>query len=314
MKKLSAIFLMSFLVAIFMTGCGGNNVETPKPSADASNDKNKYTICLVTMDKDTDAYFKFVDEGCKNALKEHDNINYKVINPKERKAESQGECIDKAVAEGANALLVSAVSKTGINENLKKAAEAGVKIIYVDSSADYEALMTLETDNEQAGKIAGQTMLKALSDAGITEGTVGVGAVNAEEQNSDLRDKGFRSAFEGTNFVIAPTIYIGSESLKDKENEFSNYVGFFAVNQVITFDLNEQIKNQDTKQIIITFDADEPTLALIKEGKIYATIKQNPEIMGYEGLKTAVQALEGTFTDKNVKKDTGVEVITKDKL
>lgn len=314
MKKLSAIFLMSFLVAIFMTGCGGNNVETPKPSADTSNDKNKYTICLITMDSETDDYFKFIDEGCQNALKEYTNVNYKKINPNERKAESQGECIDKAVAEGANALLVSAVSKTGINENLKKAAEAGVKIIYVDSSADYEALMTLETDNEQAGKIAGQTMLKALSDAGITEGTVGVGAVNAEEQNSDLRDKGFRSAFEGTNFVIAPTIYIGSESLKDKENEFSNYVGFFAVNQVITFDLNEQIKNQDTKQIIITFDADESTLAMIKEGKIYATIKQNPEIMGSEGLKTAVQALEGTFTDKNIKKDIGVEVITKDKL
>ncbi len=309
MKKLSAIFLMSFLVAIFMTGCGG---DTPKPSADTSNDKNKYSICLITMDNEKDSYFKLIDEGCKNALKEYDNVNYTLINPTERKAEIQGECIDKAVADGANAILISAVSKTKINENLKKAEDAGVKIIYVDSSADYEAIMTLETDNEQAGKIAGQTMLKALADAGITEGTIGVGAVNVEERNSDLRDKGFRSAFEGTNFVVAPTIYIGSESFK--ENETSNYVGFFGVNQIITFALSEQIKNQDNNQIIITFDADEATLAMIKDGKIYATIKQNPEMMGYEGFKIAVQALEGTFTDKNVNKDTGVEVITKDKL
>ena len=311
MKKFSAIFLMSFLVAMFMAGCGG---DTPKPSADASKDQNKYKISLITMDNEKDSYFKLIDEGCKNALKEYDNVNYTLINPTERKAEIQGECIDKAVAEGANAILISAVSKTEINENLKKAEDAGVKIIYVDASADYEAIMTLETDNEQAGKIAGQTMLKALSDAGISEGTIGVGAVNAEEKNSDLRDKGFRSVFEGTNFVVAPTIYIGNESLKDKENEISNYVGFFAVNQSVSLAIGEQIKNQDNNQIIITFDTDESILAQIKDGKIYATIKQNPEMMGYEGFKVAVQALEGTFTDKNVNKDTGVEVITKDKL
>jgi ribose transport system substrate-binding protein len=40
---------------------------------------------------------------------------------------------------------------------------------------------------------------------------------------------------------------------------------------------------------------------------------QNPEVMGYEGMKAAVAILSGeTIENKNV--DTGVSVLTKDKI
>ena len=40
---------------------------------------------------------------------------------------------------------------------------------------------------------------------------------------------------------------------------------------------------------------------------------QNPDVMGYEGLKSAVKVLNGETVSPNYV-DTGVTVITKDKL
>ena len=57
-----------------------------------------------------------------------------------------------------------------ISSALNEAVEAGVKIVYVDSPANVEAEATFSTDNEAAGKTAGEEMIKALTEAGITSG------------------------------------------------------------------------------------------------------------------------------------------------
>lgn len=62
------------------------------------------------------------------------------------------------------------------------------------------------------------------------------------------------------------------------------------------------------------FDTSDAMLALIADGTAYATMQQNPERMGHDGMVIAVQALEGTYTDTNTKTDTGVTVITVDSM
>jgi ribose transport system substrate-binding protein len=42
-------------------------------------------------------------------------------------------------------------------------------------------------------------------------------------------------------------------------------------------------------------------------------VAQNPDVMGYEGMKAAVAVLEGKTVSKDPA-DTGVTVLTKDKL
>lgn len=67
----------------------------------------------------------------------------------------QSACIDQVVSDGANAILIAANSADGVNESLKKAAEAGCKIVYVDSAASYDCVTALATDNEKAGQTMG---------------------------------------------------------------------------------------------------------------------------------------------------------------
>ena len=63
----------------------------------------------------------------------------------------------------------------------------------------------------------------------------------------------------------------------------------------------------------VGFDKSDMIQQLIKDGYLLATMAQNPDVMGYEGMKTSVNALLGVDTGaENV--DTGVSVITKDTL
>ena len=51
-------------------------------------------------------------------------------------------------------------------------------------------------------------------------------------------------------------------------------------------------------------------MGLINDGYLLATMAQNPDVMGYEGVKAAVDALNGNSLGGAVT-DTGVSVLTK---
>ena len=51
-------------------------------------------------------------------------------------------------------------------------------------------------------------------------------------------------------------------------------------------------------------------MGLINDGYLLATMAQNPDVMGYEGVKAAVKAINGESLGGAVT-DTGVSVLTK---
>ena len=87
-----------------------------------------------------------------------------------------------------------------ITAALEEADQAGVKIVQVDSFANYPCVQKLGTDNRAAGKTAGEQVLAALEAKGVKEGKIGIVSVNAATTSTVDRDEGFRSAFEGTAF------------------------------------------------------------------------------------------------------------------
>jgi len=284
-------------------------------SLPSTSGDHKFTVYLITMDQGSN-YWKQIDDGCRQAAKELGNIRYKWLAPANHTDAEQAECVDKAVNDRADAIIISAISPDGINASLKRASDNGTKIIYVDNGALHAGVATLITDNEVAGSMAGKTMLEALKKAGITSGIIGLGA-NKVARNGILRDKGFRDVFKGTAFTVAPTVTLDGnpENIKNMVREHPEYVGFFGANEQITRALSEAVEAEGTKQIIVGFDTSDFTLSMIKKGVIYATMQQAPKKMGYDGLMIAVQALEGKYTEPPGKViDMGVNVITQDKI
>jgi ribose transport system substrate-binding protein len=287
-------------------------VETAKEAASGGSHK----VYLITMDQ-MDQHWVNVDAGAQKAVKELGNVDYKWLAPDVKDDAKQIECINNAVAGGAQAILLAANGPDAVTASLQEAMDAGVKVVYVDSAASLPAIQTLATDNKAAGKTAGDEMIKALKEKGIESGKIGIVNVNAATASTVAREEGFRSAFEGTKFEILETQYGEGDAARSKDIA-ANYitqgcVGIFGANEGSTVGAGNAIQEAGESVIGVGFDKSDMILQLIKDGYLLATMAQNPDVMGYEGMKTAVNALEGKDTgDKNV--DTGVSVLTKDTL
>ncbi len=323
MKKfhLLASLILIALGTVFLSGCGGSdsdvvvvNEQKQKDSL-GHDDKYDYKIYLITMDL-ADIFWTQIDEGCRQAVSEIGGINYKWLGPDVNTDELQMVCIDKAVEEGVDALVIASSSKTGINPSLEKAAAKGVKLVFVDNPAEFEHVAFLATDNEAAGKVAGETLRKGLEEAGITSGTIALTANKDNVTSTELRIKGFRTAFEGTNFTLTDIFYMedNDQSLKDYAAAHPEYIAFFGSNERTARNIGEQMKESNSKQMVMGFDTSDSVLTLLYDGYLYATIQQNPQRMGHDGLDIAVKALKGEYKETNARIDTGVKVLYKEEI
>ncbi len=271
-------------------------------------------VALITMDS-IDQHWVTLNEGAQKAAEEL-GITVDFMSPNTKDDSQQIECVNNAVAGGYNAILVAANGPDAISSALQEAIDAGVKIVYVDSPANVEAEATFSTDNKAAGQTAGEEMLAALEEKGITSGKIGIINVNAATDSCVMREEGFRAAFEGTEFEMLETQYGEGDAAKSQtiaENYITQgVVGIFGCNEGSTTGAGNAIKASGNADIIgVGFDKSDAILNLIDDGYLLATMAQNPDVMGYEGVKAAVAAVEGEDLGGAVT-DTGVSVLVKE--
>ncbi len=306
MKKLTAILCAACLMLTAMTGCA----KQGNPSQSGGSDG---MIALITMDS-IDQHWITLNEGAQKAAGEL-GVNVQFMSPNTKDDAQQIECVNNAVSAGAKAIIVAANGPDAISSALKEAKDKGVKIVYVDSPANVDAEATFSTDNKAAGKTAGEEMLKALEAKGVTSGKIGIINVNAATDSCVAREEGFRSAFEGSGFELLETQYGEGDAAKSQsiaENYITQgVVGIFGCNEGSTTGAGNAIKANGSADIIgVGFDKSDAILGLIDDGYLLATMAQNPDVMGYEGVKAAVKAINGESLGGAVT-DTGVSVLTK---
>ncbi|WP_330684670.1 substrate-binding domain-containing protein [Blautia sp. XA-2221] len=302
MKKKVLAVLCSMAVAV---GCfaGATNVF-------AEGEK----IALITMDS-IDQHWVRLNEGAQEeAKKEGVTVDYMAPNTKDDA--QQIECVNNAIAGGYQAIIVAANGPDAISGALKEAEASGIKIVYVDSPANVEAEATFSTDNKAGGEKAGEELKKALQDKGVTSGDIGIINTNAASQSTLDREAGFRSVFEGTDFKVIETQYSEGDAAKS-QSIAENYitqgcVGIFGTNEGCTVGTGNAIKASGSSSVLgVGFDKSDTILNLVKDEYLVCTMAQNPDVMGAEGVKAAVKAINGEDLGGKVT-DTGVSVITAD--
>ncbi|MGD1821217.1 MAG: ABC transporter substrate-binding protein [Pleomorphochaeta sp.] len=281
--------------------------------AQGQTESSNKKVYLITMDQ-MDQHWQNVNAGCEKAVAELGGIDYKWLAPDIKDDNKQIESINNAVAGGADVILLAANGPDAVTSALKEATSAGVKIVYVDSAADYPGEQILATDNEAAGTTAGNEMLAELKANGVTSGSIGIINVNAATASTVAREAGFRKAFEGSSYTILETQYCNGDAAiaKDMSANFitQGVVGLFGANEGSTVGVGNAIQEAGNAVVGVGFDKSDMILSLIEKGYILCTMAQNPDVMGYEGVKTAVDVLNGkTISQKYV--DTGVSVIKK---
>jgi len=333
-KKLVAA-LLALTMMISMVGCGskaeestadtGSETTTEEAASEeethaaeetkASDDSTAaadVSIILVTMDG-LDNHWVNVDKGAKAAAEEL-GIKYQWMAPDKKDTALQIEMLNNAIAAKCDGLVVAAVDPDAIVATLQSAADAGIKIVYADSTANFEATAKYTTDNYAAAKKAGEEMLAGLKEKGITSGDIGIVAFSNATQTSIDREQGFRDAFEGSGYNLLETQYGNSEvaaSQAAAENFISQgVIGVYGNNEPGAVGVGNAVAaNKDWEGVAIGFDASEATLDLVDNGALYCVMAQNPYQMGFGAVTAAYNAAVGNdIGDTAV--DTGAEVVT----
>lgn len=309
-KKVFAMTLCMGLVLASLTGCGSKPAEKKEEKA-ATGGGDK--VALITMDS-IDQHWITLNDGAQKAAKEL-GVEVTFLSPNTKDDAQQIECVNNAVAGGYKAIMVAANGPDAISSALKEAKDKGVKIIYVDSPANVEGEATFSTDNKAAGKTAGEEMKKELEAKGVKSGNIGIINVNAATDSCVKREEGFREAFDGTEFTLLETQYGEGDAAKSQsiaENYITqSVVGIFGCNEGSTTGAGNAIKASGKKEIIgVGFDKSDAIMNLISDGHLLCTMAQNPDVMGAEGVKAAVEAIGGKSLGGKVT-DTGVSVLKK---
>ena len=285
-----------------------------------------YKFALITMDSidqhwvtmdSIDQHWVNMNNGAQEEAKA-DGVTVDFMSPDTKDDAKQIEMVNNATAAGYDAIMIAANGPDAITGALKDAQAAGIKIVYVDSPANLDAEATFSTDNKAAGKTAGEQMIAALKDKGITKGDIGIVNVNASTQTAVDREQGFRDAFDGTDFNILETQYCDGDASK-AQSEAENYitqgvVGIYGTNEGSSTGVGNAIKASGNADLIgVGFDKSDTIKDLITDGYLACTMAQNPDVMGKLGVKACIKVMNGEDLG-GVTVDTGVTVLTKDNV
>ena len=305
--RTSKILVSLLLTAVLLlSGCSGRRDR---------NGTEQYRVWFIAKSTDT-AFWLSAFAGA-NAAKAEYNVELTIVGPEtEEDFPKQNEYIAQAVEEGADAIVFSAISYTGNKDAIDAAADAGVKVVVIDSDVDSRKVSArIGTDNINAGRMTGSAVLSTAWSSFY------VGIVNFDlgSRNGQERERGLREALEqdgrvkGVWTVNVPATAIsaqaGARQLLHEHPEINVLVG---LNEPLAVGVAQaaDVLDLSGKVSVVGFDTNVQCVDLMRNGIVSALVAQNPYAMGYLGVETAVRLLDGGTYDPDALIDTATTVIT----
>lgn len=290
--------------------------------------------CLITK-TDTNPFFVKMKEGAAAKAAEL-GVDLKSYAGKiDGDSESQVAAIETCIADGAKGILITASDTKGIVPAIKKARDAGILVIALDTPLDPAdaADATFATDNFLAGKLIGQWAAATLGDKAKDARIAFLDLTPSQPTVDVLRDQGFMNGFgidtkdvskigdEDDPRIVGHDVTNGNEEggRKAMENLLQKDPGVnvvHTINEPAAAGAYEALKavGMEKNVLIVSVDGGCPGVKNVEAGVIGATSQQYPLLMaslGIEAIKKFADSGEKpTPTEGKDFFDTGVSLVT----
>lgn len=269
--------------------------------------QKKFTIALVPG-LTTDAFYITMRKGAEAAAKSV-GAELTFQGAPDFNPVTQSPVLDAVIARHPDAILIAPTDKTQMVQPLKKAADAGIPVITVDTfigtgiyqtgsgNADFP-LAYIASDNVLGGKMAARALAKAIGD----KGKVYVSNVKPGISTTDQREEGFVAEMKShPGIQILQTQFNDDDANKAASQVQSVFArnpdlsGVFGANLFSALGAANGVKQAGLsgKVKVVGFDAPTSIVGDIKSGLIDAVIAQHPAEIGYYGVISAYAHLTG---------------------
>lgn len=295
----------SLTLAFGMTSCNRDSAST-----DAAG--GSVTLALSTQ---TNPFFVQLKEGAEKKAKEL-GVDLNVQDAGDDAA-TQTNQLSNAASSGANVVIVNPVDSDAIVPAVESLNTANIPVVAVDRSANGGKVDSyIASDNVAGGRQAAEALAKAIGEEGeviVLQGITGSSA-------SRDRGAGFSEGIKQYgNIKIVAQQTAGFDRTKGLDvatnllQSHPNVKAIFAENDEMALGALEALGDRAGKDVfVVGFDGTDDGLAAVADGRMVATIAQQPSELGAQAVEQASKLLKGDKAEAEIPVD--VVTVTKDNV
>ncbi|MEN4750195.1 sugar ABC transporter substrate-binding protein [Pseudomonas sp. Ps21-P2] len=289
-----------------------------------ADDAKKPTVALV-MKSLANEFFLTMEDGAKVYQKEHsadfDLISNGIKNESDTAA--QIDIVNQMIVKKVDALVIAPADSKALASVLKKAMDAGIKVVNIDNQLDADVLKSkgmevpfVGPNNRKGAKLVGDYLARQLTagdEVGIIEGV-------PTTTNAQQRTAGFKDAMDAAQMKIVSTqsgnweIDKGNAVASAMLNEYPNLKALLAGNDSMALGAVSAVRaaGKAGKVQVVGYDNINAIKPMLKDGRILATADQFAARQAVFGIDTALKMVKGEKLEiTNGVIETPVELVTK---
>ncbi|MET7479477.1 substrate-binding domain-containing protein [Streptomyces sp. NPDC005648] len=232
-------------------------------------------------------------------------------------ASQQANQLQNFTSSNLGAIIVNPVDSDAASNSVKAADKAGIPVIAVDRGVNRVSVDALvASDNVKGGELAARTIGEKLGGKGrivILQGQAGTSAARE-------RAAGFAAglkAYPGIQVVAQqPADFDRTKGLDVMSNLLQAHPdvrGVIAANDEMALGAVKALGSKaGTSVSVVGFDGTPDGLTAVKNGTLYASVAQQPSMLGKIAVDNALKALQGKKVEETVK--VPVKVVTKENV
>ena len=295
MKK----FLLTMATtALVLAGCGSATLDGESKDKETTKEKAPSELKVgVSISTLNNPFFVSVKDGIDNLAKENDTKT--IVVDAQNDSAKQSNDVDDLIQQQVDVILINPVDSSAIQPAVEAANDAKIPVIAIDRSSDGGEVLTLvASDNVKGGEMAAQFILDKIGENGRVVELQGIPGASATRE----RGKGFEEFAEGklelaekqsAEFDRAKGLTVMENILQSTKD----ITAVFAQTDEMALGAIEALEAAGKKDVIVVgFDGNDDGLKAVEEGRLTATIAQQPDEMG----KIALQAAYDFFAGKEL--------------
>ena len=272
-------------------------------------------------------FWKSIHAGARKAEQELStgglkvNVNWK--GPlREDDRDQQISVVENFTVRRVHGIVLAPLDRQALIAPVESALRAKIPVVIIDSGLSSDKpLSYIATDNFKGGQLAAEHLGKLLNGQGkVILLRYQVGSASTEQREAGFLDV-MKSKFPNIQ-LISTDQYSGAtrdsayQAAQNLLNRFAREVnGIFAPCEPVTVGMMLALRDAGKAGgavKFVGFDAGTQSVEALKKGDIQGLVVQNPMMMGYLGVKTIVDHLQGKKVEKVV--DTGVTLVTPENM
>ncbi|MBB4815946.1 MULTISPECIES: sugar ABC transporter substrate-binding protein [Pseudomonas] len=310
------------LLAIAVLAAASAALPLSSAFADEAAAKPKVGLVMKSL---ANEFFVTMQEGAKDYQKAHpadfDMITNGIKN--ETDTAAQIDIVNQMILSKVNAIVIAPADSKALVTVLKKASDAGIKVVNIDNRLDPGVLKSknldipfVGPDNRKGAKLVGDYLAKQMSagdKVGIIEGV-------PTTTNAQQRTAGFKDAMDAAGMKIVSTqsgnweIDQGQKVASAMLSEYPDLKALLAGNDNMALGAVSAVRaaGKAGKVLVVGYDNIEAIKPMLQDGRVLATADQAAAQQAVFGIQNALKLVKGEKVDaKDGVIETPVELVLK---